>query len=448
MILENKSNFKFTLVGIFFISFALIINPYTWVIFFKAISFPGKIAMLLYDLLSFLIGIIILYNRKNVKKLVFSLFLMALMLFSLELALQIGHYAYSLALDNEKDLPDKRVLFSPYNNEEWAMDYFYEFHGMPNSQYREFLGWDRVEYQGQYINIDSLGVRKTWNVPQNKNNNSSIYMFGGSTMWGTGARDDYTIPSIFSKTLNEDNYTFEVFNYGESGYTFLQGVIQLTLLLRSGHRPDYVIFYDGANDVYGAYQSGIAGQGQNIEITRNKLKAKYPSNKKQLKNVIRHYIGLRWTKIYDSVKRVYKYIYPSKKFHEVAAQFKDKELEKLAQGISDHYRLSYDFLNDLSRLYGFEYLAFWQPVLFTEKNITDEEKTVDRRFGDKKAAKLFNYVNKILGEKSLENFFNISDVLKEREETFYIDWVHISEKGNKVVTEKIYSSFKSQFLEK
>jgi len=447
MIVENKSNLKFTLIGIFFISFAMIINPFTWVIFFKAISFPGKIAMLLYDLLFILIGIIILYNRKNVKKIVFSLFLMVLMLFSLEIALQVGHYAYSLILNNEQDIPDKRVLLSPYNNNEWAIDYFNEFHGMPNSEYREFLGWDRLEYQGEFINIDSQGVRKTWNAPLNENNNSSIYMFGGSTMWGTGARDDYTIPSILSKTLNKNNYNFEVFNYGESAYTFLQGVIQLTLLLRSGHRPDYVIFYDGANDVYGAYQSGIAGEGQNIEITRNKLKAKYPSNKKQLKNVIRHYIGLRWTKIYDSLKRVYRYIYPGKKFHEVAAQFSDTKLKKLAQGITDHYRLSNDFLNDLSQLYGFEYIVFWQPVLFTEKNITDEERTVDRRFGDKKAVKLFNYVNNILEEEYIENFFNISDVLKERKETFYIDWVHISEQGNKVVTEKIYSSFKSQFLE-
>ncbi len=44
--------------------------------------------------------------------------------------------------------------------------------------------------------------------------------------------------------------------------------VRLVLLLREGHRPDYVIFYDGANDVYAAYQAGRAGAVQNTDRMR------------------------------------------------------------------------------------------------------------------------------------------------------------------------------------
>ena len=47
-----------------------------------------------------------------------------------------------------------------------------------------------------------------------------------------------------------------VVNFGESGFVSTQGVIQLILELQSGNIPDLVIFYDGVNDVYAAYQSG------------------------------------------------------------------------------------------------------------------------------------------------------------------------------------------------
>ena len=70
-------------------------------------------------------------------------------------------------------------------------------------------------------------------------------MFGGSACWGYGARDDYTMPSELSRRLNAATPHFHVYNYGEPGYTFTQGVLSLITRLQAGARPDYVIFYDG-----------------------------------------------------------------------------------------------------------------------------------------------------------------------------------------------------------
>ena len=134
------------------------------------------------------------------------------------------------------------------------------------------------------------------------------------------------------------------------------------------------------------------------------------------------------------------------KFSENASSFSEFELVELAGGIVDHYKKSANFLDNLSKLYGFKYLLFWQPIIYTEKNITEEEQTIDRRSKDKIAKKLYQDINHMLERENIKNFYNISDVLRERNETFYIDFAHLSEQGNRVVTNKIFSLFKKEFL--
>ncbi len=83
-------------------------------------------------------------------------------------------------------------------------------------------------------------------------------------MWGYGVRDDSTVASLLSKRLAEKTgYNAEVFNYGQIGYVSTQEVLLLYELLGQGLRPDVVVFYDGINDSFTAYQSGIAGLAQN-----------------------------------------------------------------------------------------------------------------------------------------------------------------------------------------
>lgn len=449
---NSKSSLIPTIIGIICIALVLLINQFTWSVFFdpdSLLSNSTKVSIFLNNLFLIVLGIIILFYRKNKKKFVYTLLLMGLMVFSLEVSLRIGHYAISLISTNDQEFSDKRYLLSPYHGKDWALDYFIEFNELP-SDYEQFLGWDRREYHGKYINIDSLGIRRTWNPPvkSNKNNNRrTIYMFGGSTMWGTGARDHYTIPSHLSKILHENNYKFEVTNYGESSYMFLQEIIHLALLLREGHRPDFVFFYDGINDVYGAYQNGIAGQSIDIERTRKILQTSNPSNMRQMKNIILHITSLRWAKIYRSTLKLYNYVFsPEYKFPEMASNYSKFELEELGRNIVDHYKKSINLLDNLSQVYGFKYLALWQPTIYTEKNITDEESTVDIRVNDKSLEILSQHVNHIHQRENINYFYNISDVLKDRNETFYIDYGHLSEEGNRTVAYKIYSLFKKEFL--
>lgn len=72
----------------------------------------------------------------------------------------------------------------------------------------------------------------------------STWFFGGSTIWGYGNSDNYTIPSIYSKKNNS-----YVFNFGEQAWVTRQSLNQLINILGDGYKPEVVVFYGGFNDI-------------------------------------------------------------------------------------------------------------------------------------------------------------------------------------------------------
>ena len=70
-------------------------------------------------------------------------------------------------------------------------------------------------------------------------------VFGGSTVWGTGANDLTTLLLVCEET---NNYTI---NYGESGYISLQelSLLQNLYLEDKLGENNLIIFYDGINEV-------------------------------------------------------------------------------------------------------------------------------------------------------------------------------------------------------
>ena len=152
-------------------------------------------------------------------------------------------------------------------------------------------------------------------------------------------------------------------------------------------------------------------------------------------------------KIYKSIVKIFNYnTTPQNRFTEVANNYNEFQLEELAGDITEHFKSSIDLIDNISASYGFKYLVLWQPTMYTEEKITEEEKTIDPRLDDESANKLFNYVNHMLQRENIPYFYNISDVVKNRNETIYIDFFHLSEKGNKLVAERIYTLIEKEFL--
>jgi lysophospholipase L1-like esterase len=74
-------------------------------------------------------------------------------------------------------------------------------------------------------------------------------MFGGSTTFGEGQRDEYTIASWLARLAEEAGTPIRIVNYGQRGWTHFQEMILFEQLAAAGPPPDVALFYDGANEI-------------------------------------------------------------------------------------------------------------------------------------------------------------------------------------------------------
>jgi hypothetical protein len=357
--------------------------------------------------------------------------------------IEAGLNAVSFILESNKkeNISDERY-YSPYfRDKEWAKTLFEELDELKGS-FKKFRHWGKDEFHGKYVNINKEGKRKTWNYRDfHEEETKKIYVFGGSLAWGDAARDEHTIPSYMSKILYNDGHRFLVYNYGEWAYTNTQAIIYLILLLRNGHRPDYVIFYSGT-DVYSSYQSGSPGTLHYAYLFREKGKelSDFQHIRIGMTNLIR-----RYSRIYGELTKIKNKLNPpASQFQEAAHNFSDNELRELSVGIVNYIDDSFKLVEKLSEAYGFKYLFFWAPVAFTENKLLDEEK--DLRLNDESLRKLYRYTKEDVDGVSIPHFYDISDALAERTKAYYLDSGHITEEGNEVIAKKIVSIFEKEYL--
>jgi lysophospholipase L1-like esterase len=146
----------------------------------------------------------------------------------------------------------------------FAQAYAREHAAARHTEWRSYVYWRRKPYRGRLIEVDAHGFRRTWH--DDRPIRRRVWVFGGSVVWGTGVADEHTLPSLLARRIaaEPDLAGTRVANFGESGYVTMQGLIAFQRALACGDPgPDLVLFLDGANDVYSAFQSGVAGLPQN-----------------------------------------------------------------------------------------------------------------------------------------------------------------------------------------
>ncbi|MGQ0549335.1 MAG: SGNH/GDSL hydrolase family protein [Armatimonadota bacterium] len=323
--------------------------------------------------------------------------------------------------------------------QEWVRDYHAELIVAVRERWRPYVYWRARPYKGAHISIDDDGLRRTWNAsPSPAPGQAKIFMFGGSTLWGYGARDEFTIPSLVSKKLASRLPAAPyVVNYGEPGYVSTQELITLILELRKGNVPDVVIFYDGVNDAWAAFQSGVAGIPQN-EI--NRVTEFNSRNRVAWRQGLLEKVGL-----YRFMRGVLGSLGAapaegaSRRFLEPA----------LAGTTVDVYLANVRLVNMLAREYGFRAVFYWQPSIYSKKVLSpDEERwrlTGARRGRRGGATPLFAEEYRVFNEafreklrtSRIENVHDLSRSFENDSRTIYIDRFHISEHGNDKVADDI-----------
>jgi lysophospholipase L1-like esterase len=232
-------------------------------------------------------------------------------------------------------------------------------------RYEPFREWGNSEVHGRYINIDE-GVGGAWrrtvnNCRRRTDRRLTIWVFGGSTVAGMHVPDAATIPSYLSEVLNADDggACVDVMNLGVIGYVTNQETILLTALLKAGHRPDVVVFYDGANDAgTGAYSPGIASAHADLFDIKRRVEhsvnvsgiADRSYAVRAARAALAHLIG--------GVP-----VFARNGGHVAPPYGSEQTLRRQVQETLDNYEANLALVEVLGRAYGFRRYYFWQPIL-------------------------------------------------------------------------------------
>lgn len=265
----------------------------------------------------------------------------------------------------------------PVRSQPWFSDWNKEFIASSPQAWKPYVYFRRAgAYHGQYVSVDSLRHRVTPQPLTPLQPALRVFLFGGSTMWGSFQRDDHTIAAETARRLQPlagPGARIEVVNFAESGHVFTQGLIELMLQLRRGNHPDVVLFYDGINDTFSAIQNGVAGYGQNEqnrvnEFATGRALAWGGHDDGVVKDL--HAFGvlsLNGMSRLRLVQRLQQVVHPNNGPNLISA-------DSAARDVTRIYAENVRIIESLARTYGFTAVYVWQPSLHaTEKVLTPYE---------------------------------------------------------------------------
>ena len=129
----------------------------------------------------------------------------------------------------------------------WRERYFEDIQ-RASGGYWPFTEYRPADFRSPYLNITGW-LRRTYRPAGDQADMPKVWMFGGSTTWGEGQRDEHTIPSEVARLADRDGLPIVMDNYGERGWTHFQEMILYEQELGLHEAPDFSVFYDGANEI-------------------------------------------------------------------------------------------------------------------------------------------------------------------------------------------------------
>ena len=226
-------------------------------------------------------------------------------------------------------------------HEDWARDLRkHEIEVSTNTyyaKYEPYITYRHKPYTSTYLNINEDGLRYTWNDCA-KENATKIFFFGGSAIWGYGSRDNYTIPSIVTKKLCEKGYNIHTTNFGELGRVNTDEMIDYFIQLRD-NKPDIVIFYDGFNDIYSAYNG-------NVCIPMGSHNREFEFNKRGTIDIVEY---LKTTMIGLTIVKI---MTPPKTYH-----------PELIDDAVECYKNNIRIIDTVNKEYNIKGFYLWQPSM-------------------------------------------------------------------------------------
>jgi len=316
--------------------------------------------------------------------------------------------------------------------------------------YEPYTVWSRKPITGKYVNVDEAGRRVTRHnfVPDsNADQPLEIWQLGGSTTWGMGVPDAETVPSRLALLFNEFGVDTRVTNLGDTGMVSTQEVLMLLRTLQTQNPPDLVIVYDGANEPLGVAEAPellnphyLVNRIRDLFERRNPKPRQTPaaelwanSGLYRLGKAIRWRLGLK-----DAPPS------PPPDFANPGG------VESLATRGAGVLFDNYQFAEIFGDEFGFRPYFFFQPRPGAgdkpydpseQKIIADLRDDPEQNWIMRFAVALRERVQLRVSESRVpERFRDISDVFAEFPDPVYMDWVHLSHRGNRRIAEVIFET--------
>lgn len=278
--------------------------------------------------------------------------------------------------------------------------------------------WVVDAFDGDYVNVDASGIRHTPDYT-NASAATRIALLGGSTVWGEGARDAYTIPGHLARLLDEAGMPQHVVNLGQTGYVSTQDALMFQFQLIGENPPDIAIFYQGFNDVLSAWGNDLVG------VTLQEAQRLGDSEVGRLLRMGQPVLRPPFAELttYDLTLSGAGPVTP----------------EAVVERWFNNQRL----IQSLADAYGVEVAFVWQPMLIYKAALSAAEREIMLRTERERPGlfDLYAQVDAIVmartSESPAERLVILSDLFADVETSLFIDLVHINEEGNAIVAEAL-----------
>lgn len=340
---------------------------------------------------------------------------------------------------------EKQAASPAYAGATWAAEFWKEESSRSKSRrtYAPFAIWGVTRWHGKYVNNDEseTGIfRRTVNPAGSacgRHSWTNVWVFGGSTVYGTGVPDWATLPSYLSRDLNDvGKGCVQVANFGVEGYVTNQELILLTGQLRTGRRPDVVIFYDGDND---AASAGPSPGPPAPHFYLTNIKARIEGSISGRLDFLRESHTMRLGRAIRGFLR------PT-----LSSTLAAGELHSKAVAVLDNYEANLQLARALGQSYNFRVYSFWQPSLFYgHKPLVQFEQQLPEIGASAAKDPWYQVIRAVFQEAgsraaAAEKFVFLGRLFESVKDPLYIDGMHLGPRGNELAAQAIAEYIKDQ----
>jgi len=262
------------------------------------------------------------------------------------------------------------------------------------------------------VNINSLGFRGDEINPLS--DSYLIFLVGGSTVFGSGVNDKQTIPYHLEKELQSNNLNVRVVNAGVPG---IHSATEIKLIEEKIYQlnPDLVIIYDGYNDLVKDYDqfNNLGENDLNSKIIRFLAKNEYWRT------------GAVAVTLYFTLKN------PEN------IETSSINIDHTNQKVSAWFEKINNSCENSKNT--FQTILILQPFLGTgDKELTTNEHIIYEKNNHnllvseyKKYSEHLNLMN------NCSKVIDFSNIFDNSSQPIYMDFVHVSSDGNKIIAKSI-----------